>query len=895
MLQDLKRRPGLQIALGLAALVACGVAAAFILEDSPASDDGPGGSARNPATEERSDVSPAPVVPAAVRVEPYQSFDPNEFEVESVAEHRVLVTDEQDRPLAHAQVELWGLASVRELQEAANPAAEADGERRLRVIVADHLGVANLSPLPRGPFQIIARGQGRVGVERVHEKLPRTSQLIDASSISLRVRALPTRELTVVCRDPDGQALPYITLEFAGGRIGTDEPRGPYSRRPGTLDVPLRGVRTDASGIAVVSIGADQPRLFEAKRWNVSAVLPGQMRREVTVELTETTSRVELSLPSTKRLDLRFLLGSSLSRPEPQTTLTYVVLESPQSAAPDPYDHGSTGTLHVLDSQASIGGFAKRSRVRLILESRHRSRVVQEVLLGDSESTSVDVQLGEELRILTARLQEPSGAWVRKSRFRYDFRTSQNADVPIVPSYHEVFSDDQGRIRVPVPSMEGHLVLLDAATSRVDQRPPQAPPVLASIPLTLSDQGTLYDAGTVPLNRGELVVEGSVLVKDGASRASKGMVSVEWRDRSESSAGGDGWKHIASVVTDAENRFMIFDQHRPVPSSEIRVTGWMKQRKSESVLCVTGSRNVNLRIPDPGGLRGSVTCAAENLRESVRVAVQHEGATTSAAFPVRFEPGASTGVFAVDGLAPGVYELQVRVGTFVAQSIAGVLVMEGQVTESSQLEGLSVGPDFVLAEIRVVDHQGRDLPGVQVQIRPSKLDRPLPRIAIARTGVTDRLGRVTFPVSRAEARVVVARGKGFAVEVVESPQFPLTMILRPGRHVQVQLNEPIPELPPVSWYRVALVARSGIETEDEALKSLRAVTVAAGTLSIDCRDVGAGIHDLVVQLVPAGDMELRRRLLEARPTVVATIEVPSAGGSSMLVRAEATYKELNLP
>lgn len=377
--------------------------------------------------------------------------------------------------------------------------------------------------------------------------------------------------------------------------------------------------------------------------------------------------------------------------------------------------------------------------------------------VGAGEVVTTELRLGLPWARVVGRLVDEAGARIASDRLQVGIgvvAADAPADLPKQSSGGWVQLDAQGRfsVRAPVQAPPGKrfcLVAEDRDTRRETVRKATValPAVLAS--------GVDFDVGDVVLAGAaeRLLCSGRVVDGAGAPIALAEVAAGYW-DRD---AGRWVALHRQRVRSAEDGSFAI---HSAVPAPErFSLSAAANGRVRAELQIGGGSEGLQLVLPRGGSLQARITApAGVPAMKLVGAVIDAEGR--------RREPDQFGGSLRVDGLAPGLYDVVVRIADspWELLTVRGIAVAEGQRSDDPRLASIDVGDRCRALHLLLRDASGAP----RMQLRARIVDGQDRGVSMQ----TDRDGRALVVVPRAATgfALVTADGRRIAVAAQDEEQ-----------------------------------------------------------------------------------------------------------------------------
>jgi hypothetical protein len=838
-----------------------------------------------------SDEFPDPRVIETMGFDPSLDEAPEEAALPEDELRFALITDREGRPVAGADVRLLRWDRGRGGGFGTFFGAGGAEEKPLRTLTSGPDGYAVLSPLPQRRFRIEARSGQSAGVARFDQAAQPEDELPEGTDAV--VVLWPIKRLEVEVLDPAGSAAPHIRVQArTEGRWDGGRGRG---GGPG-FGSTVSAWTAPESGTASIEISKAQPELYDAKQIRIEATLPGleQVGRDV-APLEEGTTQVSLRIPDTVTLVLNLKDADQHVFEDAVGVSWFVNVWDRQG--PNGRDRREAfrlrspfGARDARGGRITIGGFAPD--VRVSVSTRAEGRVSEsteialpavagpheaDALVGDLEPalsfTVVDPQ-GKPLRNyaldIRLRMDEPSGSDQRGNMLA----RMQRRGGPAAPRA----TDAEGRVRLLArPGLAGSIEIRASSDRRGRGRwgRESTGEPLATRRFTPLAPGENRELEAFQLGSSAILVAGRVVGSEGEPVAGVRVTvrtqpadSGEWRPEfnRRGGRGGRGGGDLGAE-TDASGAFRIFGivETGTLCTAEATAGGIA----SEAIPFNPGATGLDLIVRKTGGLEGRVRLADPELDVDVALTL------TSSSGERETLRRRQDGSFRARELFPDTYTLEVRLDRIPARTVPGLVVPEGEVVRPDAIRDLLVGQDFFKARILVRDSAGAPVGRADVSWRgESTPGEGRARGGRGRTngeGIWEGVLRHGDPVS------VTVTARGFARQQLTAARFPLTVTMLKGATLHLTFQAPLPALPEIESYRMAVTAAEsggGLDMGAWWRGGGPTRTLQAGATEASFENLGPGEH--VISVTPRSAERGRRGF--RRPVELGRVTIDRSEG-----------------
>ncbi len=651
---------------------------------------------------------------------------------------------------------------------ALSASTHAEDEPPPDVVIDVHvLSGLTLDELPGRELQLDVRGAGPRpvttdrrahlaitvprGTERLRLSDAETSGwlTIDETATEGTVHLLPHRALAIRVEDADGRPIVGLPVRLRGDR---------------------RVARSTApAGIAIFDDARTLAPPYERAGLAAQVLLDshGHSPFEVPLDIERLPhGPVTLALPNAGRLDVRVVDGRGAT--ERGAATAYAKAETDWMSAEERV--AAAYAAPVLNGHAAFPWMPGDLDLEVIVESDDPTRPTARGRLRTPRE-SLTVQMGPSRTTLVGRLVDDAGQPLGGVYLNLNVELAgggirRGIDARTVGGCK---SDEDGRVSITFDLAPGQLAgaVVDVAVTTIREGGQLLRTELPPITLATEFRAARTDLGDVRTTRGEVIAAGRVTDPSGAPVPHTTVRARRWK--------GEYWGRVpkAIAVTEADGRFVL---RGSVDATTVQlVTDDGTHYLPAPIELRRGATDVAVVVRPTGGFSGSL-----RLDPTLRGAVNLRFVGPPAARGGNVIPGRGPSVpvmegrrgFRANGLRPGVGRLDVVRGSEVLVTVAGIEIVEGEISNDARLQGLVVAPsDLAMHTLTVHDEDGRPLPNVRIRFAPAGDLNFHERD-------TDQAGNVRLPRGSQPVRVFAVR-RGCRAVVLDDLRENTTAVLSP--------------------------------------------------------------------------------------------------------------------
>ncbi len=768
-----------------------------------------------------------------IEIARYSSTDPAE-----AAPPRVLVVDEEDRPVANATVDVLrsrgdmnGFRGIDFLN------GDDVSRRALRTLKSDASGVVELDRMPRRQLELVGRADRRVGGLELDPRELSTAAANGNGEFRLVLKPIKSVDVEVV--DASGSPVPGVRVRATI----PDEMRPPARHAAWT---------SDPEGRAMVELTSLDGSLYDAPELAIQATLPGLPPVNEPVAPKEGTIRATVHVPTVVLARVTVKVPESETAPKEMTLQWNVVPQEGDLSGPRAFGAmfgGGLGQRTFTGTKVVVGGFAPGSSGRFTLTSDERiASHLAFKIPTDAKSVTFEIQLGKKQPYLTARMVDDAGHPITDGAFAYEVSQTLPPD-PGEPAATEVSvrtrgrgmngpgfnrggrqttvePDESGMVKIAVaPDVAGSLKVYDTESPDLfGDRPTKAALERAFDAVPAGSTVTIKD---LVIPRRPVIVAGVVKTSAGkpveGARVTLDLAQIQ-----------DFNPELFALLRDPArtNDKGRFEVRGNLTGSltGARLVGRTRGARSQPKDFAQGETDLEIVVEPTGSIAGSVKLASAELKKRVDVEVftaDRANDQSGRGRRGRFGggPGNRTQVrpekpaFEIRDLAAGRYDVQFTYDGQEALIVEGVEVRSGETSQDARLAAVILGANALIANVLVITPDGKPFQGADVSFdtgdngggggpggwRGNGRDR--------KTTDKDGLASMTF-IEAPAAITVRVRAAGYTDQSFEKPPFPIRVTLDKGCELSVLFDIPggLPALDGISNYTV----RASLQTEAPA-------------------------------------------------------------------------------